>query len=101
MTLNAILESVPEYVLAPLNFSSATTPDLILKTFAQYCEVVDSPDGLIMLPQRASYREIQWLVVFCDEINLPEADLYGSQGVIMFLRQLTEQGGFWNADLRT
>ena len=100
MTLNAILESVPEYVLAPLNFSSATTPDLILKTFAQYCEVVDSPDGLIMLPQRASYREIQWLVVFCDEINLPEADLYGSQGVIMFLRQLTEQGGFWNADCK-
>ena len=100
MTLNAILEAVPEYVLASLNFSSGTTPDLILKTFAQYCEIVDSPDGLQMLPLRASYRETQWLVVFCDEINLPEADMYGSQRVIMFLRQLTEQGGFWNDDCK-
>jgi dynein heavy chain 1, cytosolic len=100
MTLNAILESVPEYVLAPLNFSSGTTPELILKTFAQYCEVLDSPDGLVMVPQRGTYRETQWLVVFCDEINLPEADAYGSQRVIMFLRQLTEQGGFWNSDCK-
>ena len=100
MTLNAILESMSEFILAPLNFSSGTTPDLILKTFAQYCEVVDSPDGLVMQPQRGSYRETQWLVIFCDEINLPEADAYGSQRVIMFLRQLTEQGGFWNNDCK-
>ena len=33
----------------------------------------------------------------CDEINLPANDAYGTQRVISFLRQLTEQGGFWRA----
>ena len=98
MTLTSVLESMPDLVLAALNFSSNTTPDLLLKTFAQYCEVVDSPDGLIMQPTRQTYRESQWLVVFCDEINLPQLDDYGTQRVVMFLRQLTEQGGFWNSD---
>eukprot|EP01032_Pedospumella_encystans_P010301 gene10301-12053_t len=100
MTLTSVLESMPEYILASLNFSSGTTPDLILKTFAQFCEVVDSPDGLIMQPNRQSYGENQWLVVFCDEINLPAQDLYGTQRVIMFLRQLTEQGGYWTNDCK-
>ena len=31
-------------------FSSQTTPDLILKTLAQYCEVVDAPSGPVMRP---------------------------------------------------
>ena len=100
MTLTSVLESMPEYILATLNFSSSTTPDLILKTFAQYCEVVDSPDGLVMQPNKQSFRDHQWLVVFCDEINLPAADKYGTQTVIMFLRQLVERGGYWNNDCR-
>jgi dynein heavy chain 1 len=37
----------------------------------------------------------KWLVVFCDEINLPDEDKYGTQAIITFLRQLTEQKGFW------
>ncbi len=32
----------------------------------------------------------KWLVVFCDEINLPDMDKYGTMTVITFLRQLTE-----------
>lgn len=100
MTLTAVLEAMPDFVLASLNFSSGTTPELILKTLHQYCEIVDSPDGLVMQPNRQSYRDNQWLVVFCDEINLPAPDLYGTQTVITFLRQLTEQGGFWNHDCK-
>lgn len=100
MSLTAVIESLPEYLLAALNFSSASTPDLILKTFAQYCEVVDSPDGLIMQPSRQAYSDTKWLVIFCDEINLPEVDKYGTQRVIMFMRQLTEQNGFWNKDCK-
>ena len=34
-----------QLVLAPLNFSSGTTPELLLKTFAQYCEVAKTPKG--------------------------------------------------------
>lgn len=100
MTLTNVVDTMPELVLAPLNFSSGTTPELILKTFTQYCEVVDSPDGLIMMPNRQSYSEDKWLVIFCDEINLPQQDRYGTQRVIMFLRQLTEQGGFWNKECK-
>lgn len=37
-------------------------------------------------------------MVFCDEINLPEEDSYGTQRVIMFMRQLVEQGGFRRED---
>jgi dynein heavy chain 1 len=39
----------------------------------------------------------KWLCIFCDEINLPAADKYNTQHVITFLRQITEQGGFWRA----
>jgi dynein heavy chain 1, cytosolic len=100
MTLTSVLESMPEYIFAPLSFSSGTTPDIILKTFAQYCEIVDTPDGLTLQPNRQSYRDNQWLVVFCDEINLPAQDAYGTQRVIMFLRQLSEHGGYWNNDCK-
>ena len=96
MTLTTVLESMPEYILASLNFSSATTPELILKTFTQFCEIIDSPDGLVMQPNHNSYSIHQWIVIFCDEINLPNQDLYGTQKVIMFLRQLIEQNGYYS-----
>lgn len=100
MTLTAVIQNMPSVIVAQLDFSSSTTPDLILKVFAQYCEVVDSPEGLTLQPNSQSYSEEKWLLVFCDEINLPETDKYGTQKVIMFIRQLTEQGGFWNNDCK-
>jgi len=94
MTLTAVLSNMPELVLVPLNFSSTTTPDLLLKTFAQYCEVVKSPRGLVMQPLPA-LGEGKWLVVFCDEVNLAAEDKYGTVKVVSFLRQLAEQQGFY------
>ena len=38
------------------------------------------------------------IVLICDEINLPEEDTYGTQRVIMFMRQLVEHQGFWRSD---
>jgi len=76
-----------------LNFSSATTPELILKTFEQYCEYRKTPNGVILAPIQIG----RWLVVFCDEINLPATDKYGTQRVISFIRQLVESGGYWRA----
>lgn len=43
----------------------------------------------------------KWLVLFCDEINLPDMDSYGTQRVIMFIRQLVEQKGFYRASDQT
>lgn len=97
MTLTSTLQSMPHLVLASLNFSSGSTPDLILKTFAQYCDYIRTPRGTVLQPAQ-SLGVDKWLVIFCDEINLPENDRYGTQRVISFLRQLTEAGGFWRPD---
>ncbi|VEL15034.1 unnamed protein product [Protopolystoma xenopodis] len=74
-----------------LNFSSATTPELMLKTFDQYCEYKKTPNGLVLAPVQMN----KWLIFFCDEINLPDEDRYGTQRVISFLRQMVEHGGFY------
>ena len=93
MTLFSALRKLPDMEVVGLNFSSATTPELILKTFEQYCEYRKTPNGVILAPVQIG----RWLVVFCDEINLPAPDKYGTQKVISFIRQLVECGGYWRA----
>lgn len=97
MTLTSVLQTLQGIVMANLNFSSKTTPELILKTFRQYCSYTRKGKDLVLEPSE-SLGTNTWLVVFCDEINLPENDAYGTQRVIMFMRQLVEQGGFWRED---
>ena len=97
MTLISVLQSMQNIVLANLNFSSRTTPEIILKTFSQYCAYVRRGKDIVLEPVVALGSQ-SWLVVFCDEINLPSEDSYGTQRVIMFMRQLVEQGGFWRED---
>ena len=58
-----------------LNFSSATTPELLLKTFDHYCEYKRTPNRVIMAPAQLG----KWLVLFCDGINLPDLDTYGER----------------------
>lgn len=93
MTLFSALRKLPDMEVVGLNFSSATTPELILKTFEQYCEYRKTPNGVILAPIQIG----RWLVVFCDEINLPATDKYGTQRVISFIRQLVECGGYWRS----
>ena len=82
MTLMATLKKLTDMEMVFINFSSSTTPELILKTFDQYCETKKTNHGLVMSPAQAN----KWLVIFCDEINLPATDKYGTQVVITFLR---------------
>lgn len=91
MTLFSALRKLPDMEVVGLNFSSATMPDLIVKTFEQYCEYKKTSSGLALSPTQIG----KWLVIFCDEINLPAPDKYGTQRAISFLRQLIEQNGFW------
>ncbi|KAJ6043663.1 uncharacterized protein N7446_001860 [Penicillium canescens] len=93
MTLFAALRKLPNMEVVGLNFSSATTPDLLIKTFEQYCEYKKTLNGVVMSPNQIG----RWLVIFCDEINLPAPDRYGTQRAISFLRQLVEQNGFWRS----
>lgn len=97
MSLTSVLQSMQGVVLASLNFSSRTTPEIILKTFQQYCSYVRRGKDIFLEPAESLGTQ-SWLVVFCDEINLPEEDTYGTQRVIMFMRQLVEHGGFWRDD---
>ncbi|ETS83032.1 Dynein heavy chain [Pestalotiopsis fici W106-1] len=91
MTLFSALRKLPNMEVAGLNFSSATTPELLIKTFDQYCEYKKTLNGVVLSPTQTG----RWLVVFCDEINLPAPDQYGTQRAISFLRQLVEHNGFW------
>ena len=93
MTLTAVLKHHSEFQIEFLNFSKTTTPDLILKTIDQHCEYYKSAKGHMVAPKDRD----RWLILFCDEINLPAEDNYGTQRVISFLRQLIEHGGFWRS----
>lgn len=161
MTLFSALRALPDMEVVGLNFSSATTPELLLKTFDHYCEYRKTPNGVVLAPVQViinlKYCEVvklicgvvtqklarfgdcfviphgyisyyiislspgrgyanllptptiisfkyyfsfqlgKWLVLFCDEINLPDMDQYGTQRVISFLRQLLEHKGFYRA----
>jgi dynein heavy chain 1, cytosolic len=92
MTLMCALRHMPHAVMAALNFSSATSPELVLQTLEQHCGYTRTATGWALAPKQAD----QWLVLFCDEVNLPDMDRYGTQRVISFLRQLVEQQGFWH-----
>ncbi|KAL9078918.1 MAG: hypothetical protein Q9157_002174 [Trypethelium eluteriae] len=96
MTLFSALRKLPSLETVGLNFSSATTPDLLLKTFDQYCEYRKTMNGVVLAPTQVG----RWLVVFCDEINLPAPDKYGTQRAISLLRQLVEHNGFWRTSDR-
>jgi dynein heavy chain 1, cytosolic len=74
MTLMATLKMLTDMEMVFINFSSSTMPDLILKTFDHYCEYKKTPSGIILRPKQLE----KWLVVFCDEINLPYEDKYGT-----------------------
>ncbi|PHH90699.1 hypothetical protein CDD83_2886 [Cordyceps sp. RAO-2017] len=97
MTLFSALRKLPNMEVVGLNFSSATTPDLLIKTFEQYCEYKKTLNGVTLSPTQIG----RWLVVFCDEINLPAPDNYGTQRAISFLRQLVEHNGFWRTSDRS
>lgn len=91
MTLLNSLRRSPNLDLVSLNFSKDTTPESVLATMEQHCQYKRSNSGLILSPRVNG----KWVVVFCDEINLPTNDKYGTQRVMSFLRQMVEHGGFW------
>jgi dynein heavy chain 1 len=72
-------------VLANLNFSSRTTPGC--SQDIQSVLFIRSAWKDIVLEPSESLGAQSWLVVFCDEVNLP-GNTYGTQRVIMFMRQL-------------
>lgn len=91
MTLLNALRLSAELDVIILNFSKDTTPAQLLKSIEQHCDYKNTSSGTILAPK----VDGKWVVVFCDEINLPAVDKYGSQRVVSFMRQLIENSGFW------
>lgn len=54
MTLLSALRALPDMEVVSLNFSSATTPELLLKTFDHYCEYRKTPNGIVLSPVQVS-----------------------------------------------
>ncbi|KAL3100094.1 hypothetical protein niasHS_000705 [Heterodera schachtii] len=97
IALLAALRSLPDMDVINVNFSSSTTPELLMKNFDHYCKYRETPTGVVLAPVQTT----RWLVIFCDEINLPQPDKCGTQRVISFMRQLVEQNGFYRTTDRT
>lgn len=94
MTLSSTLKAHENaFEIASLNFSSGTTPEMLMQTFNHYCEYVKTTNGLTLRPTAAG----KWLILFCDEVNLPRPDAYGTQRVISFMRQIVTTGTFWKS----
>lgn len=96
MTLLKALRKLSRLELISLNFSKDTSPNTLLSLLEQHCCYRRSNKGLTLSPKSNG----KWAVVFCDEINLPSTDKYGSQNVIALMRLMVERQGFWNSRLR-
>ena len=94
MTLLSSLRKLSNTNILSLNFSSETTIDAIISGLNSHGVFKKSSLGEVYVPNIAG----SWLVIFCDEINIPRPDRYGTQEVISFLRQLTEKQGFWKSN---
>lgn len=92
MTLLESIRLSAKFDLISLNFSKESTPQALMKSLDQFCEFRKTSTGLELVPRVSS----KWVIVFCDEINLPQADSYGTQKVISLIRQMVEQKGFWS-----
>jgi dynein heavy chain 1 len=92
MVVLSALRKEADIQLSMLNFSSSTTPETLLRSLEHFCDYRKTPHGVTLSP-----RSTGKLLVFCDEINLPSEDEYGTQRVISLLRQLLERQGFWSS----
>ncbi|CAK9439094.1 uncharacterized protein LODBEIA_P33180 [Lodderomyces beijingensis] len=91
MTLMRALAKAPNLDLLSLNFSKETLPESLIASLESFCEH-RRVNGKISLCPKVDGK---WVVVFCDEINLPKTDEFGTQTVIALIRQMMEHNGFW------
>lgn len=94
MLLLSTIRQSADFQLISLNFSKETKVESLVKSMEQKCHYKSSGNELILLPKLSG----TWIVLFCDEVNLPEVDRYETQVVIQFLRQMITQKGFWHPE---
>ncbi|CEP03245.1 hypothetical protein PBRA_003005 [Plasmodiophora brassicae] len=101
MTIKAALSNL-NVQLVHLAFSSSTTPESIIKVLREQCTLerssIDSTSKFVLHPAADPASTV---LLFCDEINLPAPDAFGSQPALCLLRQLIEHGVFWDSSLKS
>ena len=71
MTLTSVLRSLPGVEMVTLNFSSATGPELVHKTFDQYCQfkrtskVGDNFSLILLSSSRGPFSKFLIFFFFC------------------------------------
>lgn len=94
MILNNALQRSLNFQVVGMNFSKDTDVSHIIKTLNRHTYYASGSRGLVLRPKNPTKD----IVLFCDEINLPKLDAYGSQSTILFLRELIEKNGFWETN---
>lgn len=94
MILNNALKRSADFELIGLNFSKDTNIAHIMKSLGRHTCYTSGSKGLMLRPKSPTKD----IVLFCDEVNLPQPDSYGTQSTILFLREMIEKKGFWKAD---
>lgn len=69
MTLFSALRALPDMEVVGLNFSSATTPELLLKTFDHYCEYRKTPNGVVLAPVQVKLKFDLYSLYTCSWSN--------------------------------
>ncbi|KAI3646052.1 hypothetical protein MP228_008980 [Amoeboaphelidium protococcarum] len=92
-TLFNMLRKSSQVVLYGINFTSTTSPDMLITGLEEYCDYVRSSSGITLQPRQVGKK----LVVFCDEINIVSQDEYGTQKVITLMRQMVTRQGFYSS----
>ncbi|KAI5952826.1 DYN1 [Candida jiufengensis] len=91
MTLLKALTKAKNLEMLALNFSKESTSKSLIDAIENSCQYVKANGKLKLRPKSTG----RWLVVFCDEINLPKLDGYGSQNIISLINQMIKFNGFW------
>jgi dynein heavy chain 1 len=104
MMILSCLRSLPDVSFTVINFSSTSNPCMLRKTLVDLCNYKKTAHGMSIIPKFSQRLVGNYYVltsVFCDEINLPDYDQFGTQRIISFMRQLIEYNGFWDTTKNT
>ena len=98
MTLTSALSAIADMTFVTLSFANESTPDLLFDALRSHCSIDRKIDkmGCVQMTMRPNGSLNRRLVIFCDEINLPKPDTYGSQPILALIRQISERSGFWD-----
>ncbi|KAL3233826.1 hypothetical protein RNJ44_03866 [Nakaseomyces bracarensis] len=81
--------------LTTYSFSATTTPNDIIRVLKKSGMIVNMGNYFAIIPKKKKK-----IVLFFDELNLPQLDNMGSHCTSLLIKQLVEQKGFWDTSIK-